>query len=120
MVCMRSIQNVLNYVNDNHEDLYLNTYNLGWMDHQNVFYNNHSQYFEEPPNSQQSNLEMLMENSIKTLTHLNLKSMMKSFMETQIPLNEEVRNQNLFTNEELRQLNAKVNNVVIHTKLLAT
>lgn len=64
MVCMGSIQNTFNYVNNNHVDSYPNTYNPEWTDHPKVFYNNHSQYFEEPPNSQLSNLEMLMGNFI--------------------------------------------------------
>lgn len=43
---------MFNYVNNNHEYFYPNTYNPGWIDHPNFFYNNHFQYFEEPPNSQ--------------------------------------------------------------------
>lgn len=57
MVCLRSIQSMVNYVNNNHGDSYPNTYNLGWIDHPNFLYNNHSQYSEKPQDFQRSNLE---------------------------------------------------------------
>lgn len=66
MVCMGSIQKVVNYVKNNHKDSYPNTYNPGWIDHPNFIYNNHSRYSEEPQDFQQSNLEILMNNFMVT------------------------------------------------------
>lgn len=45
---------------------------------------------------------------------------MKSFIATQTLLNEEFRNQNLLTNETLRKLDTKVDNIFTHAKMLET
>lgn len=54
--------------------------------------------------SKKSNLELLMENFTLTQTHKN----------------DEFRNQNLLTDEALRQLNIKVDNVITRTKTFET
>lgn len=89
---MGSIQNMVSYMNKNHEDPYLVTYDAEWLDHPKKFHTNHSQYFEEPPNPQKSNLEMLMKSFIETQTHYNMESMMQSFVATKTLLNKEFRN----------------------------
>lgn len=59
---------------------------------------------DTPTEPKKSNLELLMEN----------------FMMTQTRQNDEFRNKNLLTDEALRQLNTKVDNVVTHNKMLET
>lgn len=54
------------------------------------------------------------------LKKYNLELSMENFVLTQTRQNDEFRNQNLLTNEALRKLNTKVDNVVTHTKMLET
>ena len=51
---------------------------------QNFLYNHHTQYFEEPKESQSSTLETLLDDMTATLNRSILESMMmERFMETQ-------------------------------------
>lgn len=88
----------VNYVNIQRGKSYSNTYNPGWLDHPNFFYKNNKNALG--PRPRKSNLEI----------------MIASFMETQTRQNEDVRNQNLHTNDFLRQLASKVESVTILTK----
>lgn len=63
---------------------------------------------------------MLMEDFSETQTHSNLESMMESFVATKTLINEELRNKNLLTNDELKQFDTKVDNVITHSKMLET
>lgn len=73
---------MVSYMNNTHEDPYLDTYDPWWLDHPIFFHNNHSQYCEEPPSPQQSNFEMLIESFIEIQIHSNQESMMESFLAT--------------------------------------
>ena len=61
-----------------------------------------------------------MEDFDATLTHSRLESMIEHFIETQTIQNEEIRNQSLQNNENLRQLNNVVESLVTHNQALET
>ncbi|XP_058750988.1 uncharacterized protein LOC131624001 [Vicia villosa] len=100
---------------------YSNTYNPGWKNHPNFSYkNNISLYapgqapsvppgyqkapFAAPNVPRKSNLELMMENFIATQTQTN-----KDFL-----------NQNVHTNEQIKQLETKVDALATHNKMLKT
>lgn len=90
------------------------------MCHQNFSYDYHSQYFEVSHESHKSNLKIIWDDYIETLTLSNLEYAMRRVMATQIMQNKEFINQNFNTKENLKKLDTLVNSLVIGSKALET
>ena len=90
------------------------------MHHQKNSYTYRSQYYEVPHESHKSNLNIIWDNYVETLTLSKLECTMRKFMATQTMQNREFMNQLFNTKETLRQLNIVVESLATPNKEMET
>ncbi|XP_058725740.1 uncharacterized protein LOC131597035 [Vicia villosa] len=100
---------------------YSNTYNLGWKNHPNFSYKNNNTLYAPgqapnvPPGYQKAPFA-----SPNIPRKSNLEKMMENFIATQTQTNKDFINQNVHTNEQIKQLATKVDALATHNKMLET
>ena len=100
---------------------YSNTYNPGWKNHPNFSYKNPNALYAPnqapavPPGYQKPPA-----NAPSVPRKSNLELMMENFIATQAQTNKDVQNQNIHTNEQIKQLANKIDALATHNKMLET
>ncbi|XP_058759887.1 uncharacterized protein LOC131633190 [Vicia villosa] len=100
---------------------YSNTYNPGWKNHPNFSYKNNNALYAPgqapsvPPGYQKAPFT-----TPNVPRKSNLKIVMENFIATQTLTNKDFINQNVHTNEQIKQLATKVDALATHNKILET
>ncbi|XP_058726309.1 uncharacterized protein LOC131597641 [Vicia villosa] len=100
---------------------YSNTYNPGWKNHPNFSYKNNNSLYASgqapsiPPGYQKAPLA-----APNVPRKSNLELMMENFIATQTQTNKDFLNQNVHNNEQIKQLETKVDALATHNKMLET
>ncbi|KAK2393252.1 hypothetical protein QL285_055218 [Trifolium repens] len=107
--------NQVNYAQGNPHS---NTYNPGWKNHPNLSYKNNNALFapSTPPGYNQKAAPVAPNVPQKS----NLELMMENFILAQTQQNKEFINQNIHTNELIKQLANKFDAMATHNKMLET
>ena len=114
-----------NYVQGNP---YRNTYNPGWKNHPNFSYKSNNALYAPgqapatPPGYPKANPNHPNNgpNTSNSPRKSNLEIMIEHFIACQSQTNKDVLNQNLHTNEQIKQLSSKVDALATHNKMLET
>ncbi|XP_058742467.1 uncharacterized protein LOC131614954 [Vicia villosa] len=100
---------------------YSNTYNPGWKNHPNFSYKNNNALYAPgqapsvPPGYQKAPFA-----APNVPGKSNLEIMMENFIATQTQTNKDFINQNMHTNEQIKQLATKLDTLATHNKMLET
>ncbi|CAJ2652576.1 unnamed protein product [Trifolium pratense] len=101
------------------ENPYPNTYNPGWKNHPSLSYKNNNALFapSTPPGFQN---QIGAPVAPVTPEKSNFELMMENFVLAQTQQNKEFMNQNIHTNELIKQLANKIDSISTHNKMLET
>ncbi|XP_058745952.1 uncharacterized protein LOC131618812 [Vicia villosa] len=100
---------------------YSNTYNPGWKNHPNFSYkNNNALYAPGQAPSVPPGYQKALFAAPNVPRKSNLELMMENFIVTQTQTNKDFLNQNVHTNEQIKQLATKVDALATHNEMLET
>ena len=99
---------------------YANTYNSGLRNHSNFSYKNNNPTFAPSPAPAAPSGFQGQRGAPVAPKKSNLELMMENFILAQAQQNKEFMNQNVHTNELIKQLTHKVDSMATHNKMLET